>query len=601
MKINLNKALAAIALSGLFGLLSPLAAQATPPPAIAAVSANQNFTAGSFSAVHFDSTALSGFTGTVEVRVSVQSGAGLLHVTSATGMTLLSGYSDAVAGNAANLGYSGSQSDANAMLATLQYKGDTAAGADNIRIDVTNQLAAGSYPIYGGHAYSLITTSNITWSAARTAAAALTVPKAGGGTCPGYLATLNGNGIETNLKGSLERAFLASDLPTTTYTWIGASDAAVRGTWQWVTDPDDPTSIFWLGYGSGARQNGFDANWNTGEPNNSGNNEIYAQITLSPFTWNDSSASANSYDYYVEFGSNTCQPQVVADNEVVSIASLNTISEPSAVTSLSAARDGNSARLNWTAPANGGSAITDYEVAFQSEGAAAWTTVAHATSTSTTIQIPAIDGNGAYNFRVRALNAVGPSAWATASIAAPKPWTGPTIGVQPSSESRHVPTTGGTLEIVGSGFDETTSVKLNGTSLSFDSTDSKLIRINIPAGAGSPDLLLASKQGSVLYQNAFDYVAPKLVILPITLSFSGRAWTATARSLILAKLNSEPGYRSISCSIAVGASPATYKALREFCLGLRDKQGFGSVNIIDARKTSALKNSQYRLQFGLSE
>jgi hypothetical protein len=394
---------------------------------------------------------------------------------------------------------------------------------------------------------------------------------------------------------------LDSDVQTLAYTWIGASDAAVRGTWQWVTDPDDPTSVFWSGYGSGSRQNGFDANWYSGEPNNSQGIEVYAQIVFGLTSWNDSSAVANSYDYYVEYGSNNCQPQVVADNEVVSIASLNTISEPAAVSSLAAARDGNSARLSWTAPANGGSAITDYEVAYQSDGASTWTPVAHAASTSTTIQIPNIDGNGAYNFRVRALNAVGSSSWASASIAAPRPWTGPTIGVQPSRESRQVPTTGGTLEIAGSGFDKTTSISLNGVNLKFDASNANLIKIQIPAGTGSPDLAFASTEGGLTYQNAFEYVAPKPVIVPITLSFSGRVWTAKASSVILAKLKSESGYRSISCNIVVGASPATYKALHDFCLGVSDKQVFGSVNIVDARKASTLKSSEYRLQFRLSE
>ena len=90
--------------------------------------------------------------------------------------------------------------------------------------------------------------------------------------------------------------------------WIGASDAALEGDWYWVTGPEAGT-LFWRG-GAGGTAFGYEF-WNSGEPNNSGN-EDYAHITAPgvglPGSWNDlSNTGANSgvyqpKGYLVEYG-----------------------------------------------------------------------------------------------------------------------------------------------------------------------------------------------------------------------------------------------------------------------------------------------------------
>ena len=104
--------------------------------------------------------------------------------------------------------------------------------------------------------------------------------------------------------------------------WIGASDASVEGTWEWVTGPEGIIP-FWQGNGSGVPINGEYANWNDpAEPNNVGTGgEDYGHITynLGPGTvgkWNDLSntgstnTTSNYYPqgYVVEFGGSPGDP-----------------------------------------------------------------------------------------------------------------------------------------------------------------------------------------------------------------------------------------------------------------------------------------------------
>ena len=78
--------------------------------------------------------------------------------------------------------------------------------------------------------------------------------------------------------------------------WIGASDAAQEGTWQWVTGPEAGT-IFQTGNAPTGSTQGY-TNWQNGEPNDSGG-EDYGHILGTG--WNDYANNGPVSNYVVEF------------------------------------------------------------------------------------------------------------------------------------------------------------------------------------------------------------------------------------------------------------------------------------------------------------
>ena len=174
-------------------------------------------------------------------------------------------------------------------------------------------LAEANYLLSTQHYYEYIPAVGITWTAARDAAELRTFYG-----LQGYLATLTNND-EADLLGKQSSGA----------GWIGASDAAVEGEWLWVTGPEAGNQ-FWTGTQTGAETAPyFYANWNNGEPNNSGN-EDYAHINA-PGTgfdgsWNDLSntgAGSGNYQpkgYLVEYGGmpgDPPYPQISAVTRIV--------------------------------------------------------------------------------------------------------------------------------------------------------------------------------------------------------------------------------------------------------------------------------------------
>lgn len=226
---------------------------------------------------------------TVPVRLFVSNGT--LAMSTTTGLTFTG------SSTGSKLEFSGSRSDVNTALATLTYTSSNT-GADTLEVSLVD--AGQVFFPDNGHLYEYVN-STLTWGGAKTAAEARTKYGA-----QGYLATIT---------SQAENDFVADRLDNA--GWMGASDVASEGVWNWVTGPENGTQ-FWSGAASGSAVGGNYENWNNGEPNDSGSNEDCGQfLSGSSGLWNDLPCSGTTLPgYVVEYGTDATPPSV-ANHEAI--------------------------------------------------------------------------------------------------------------------------------------------------------------------------------------------------------------------------------------------------------------------------------------------
>lgn len=96
----------------------------------------------------------------------------------------------------------------------------------------------------------------------------------------GYLATITSEAEQTFLNG----LYNGGNGPL----WLGGSDEAVEGTWEWVTEPGGPIAFSYT-------------NWANGEPNNYYGIEDHIHGWWSGSAWNDIYDGAGNYGFVVEY------------------------------------------------------------------------------------------------------------------------------------------------------------------------------------------------------------------------------------------------------------------------------------------------------------
>jgi len=216
-------------------------------------------------------------------------GGGYIKLTTTTGLSAVTGYSssDWTSGTATQISYTAtSLSTINAATSSLQYKG--AEGV--LTASVLNTTSAGANASYNADtgSYYVYRSTNRTWNDARTEAAAETLNG-----MTGYLATATSSGEFTFIKNT----------SSATQFWLGGTDSAVEGDWRWIDDPGVPADesgiLFWRGTSSGSAQNGMYTAWNSGEPNDLGDEDAL-QVTTAG-NWNDLPTTGRMLPYVVEF------------------------------------------------------------------------------------------------------------------------------------------------------------------------------------------------------------------------------------------------------------------------------------------------------------
>ena len=92
---------------------------------------------------------------------------------------------------------------------------------------------------------------------------------------------------------------------------------------------------------------------------------------------------------------------------------------PDAPTVSAVSGSATSLKVTWTAPANTGPAITDYDWRWKLQSASEWTAKTDTTTTATTATIPGLTANTAYHVQVRATNDEGTSGWSASGSGTP--------------------------------------------------------------------------------------------------------------------------------------------------------------------------------------
>lgn len=170
---------------------------------------------------------ISGFSTNIRVVVSTSHASGELQLTTATGLSAVSGYdnSSSLTAPGNEIAFEGSQADVNIALAGLEYKG-AAAGADTISIEV---LDAGISPVVlsGVYHYYGLSSGATTYTYPNAKTGAATSRTINGTSVTPWLATV-GSAAEN----------LAISNYVNADAWIGGEVTATSGstrTWSWVS------------------------------------------------------------------------------------------------------------------------------------------------------------------------------------------------------------------------------------------------------------------------------------------------------------------------------------------------------------------------------
>ena len=168
--------------------------------------------------------------------------------------------------------------------------------------------------------------------------------------------------------------------------------------------------------------------------------------------------------------------------------------------------------LSWTAPAANGSPITDYLIEYSSDGGVTWQTFTHPASTATSISITGLTAGTQYQFRVKALNAVGsatasasttPVAAATVSVTGGSEATKFIGSLQPGGKAN---ATAGKLTIDGENMDKVTNVLMTAVDAPIVFRTSTAPTVQIPATViGWVDIEFVTDNSKIRFQN-FVYV-----------------------------------------------------------------------------------------------
>ncbi len=351
------------------------------------------------------------------LQVTIATDVGSLTLPTTTGLTLAYGYT---AYSGATISFTGNQVDINTDLASLQLvSGANSGKTAHITVNAFTQQQNLTYSAPNQHFYEYVPSTNITWSAAATAASSKTY-----GGLQGYIATIPNDAVNN---------FVGSKIQGATNVWFGARSYSNTGgyarLWKWYAGPlvGQTVSACTAATGACSFSTGTDglngnaySHWASGEPNNAGSTENSAVTNWSGSigNWNDlADSSSNISGYLVEYG-DLATGYTVAPAGTASVSNSITITgPPSAPVGPTASLSGTTATVSWTAPTNSGyGTVSGYTVTASPGGA----TCTPNPATATGCQIGGLTKGTPYTFAVTATNEFGTGAAATTAAVTPR-------------------------------------------------------------------------------------------------------------------------------------------------------------------------------------
>ena len=134
-------------------------------------------------------------------------------------------------------------------------------------------------------------------------------------------------------------------------------------------------------------------------------------------------SNGTSYDFRVAIVTSA------STSSYTSVATSTPQTTPSAPGDAVAIPGNRQVELTWTAPSNGGSAITDYIIDFKASTATSWTRVVDPVSSATGVTITSLPNGTLFDFRIASVNAVGTGSYSATLNATPRTVPGTPTGL----------------------------------------------------------------------------------------------------------------------------------------------------------------------------
>ncbi|MEI8322841.1 MAG: fibronectin type III domain-containing protein, partial [Actinomycetes bacterium] len=136
-------------------------------------------------------------------------------------------------------------------------------------------------------------------------------------------------------------------------------------------------------------------------------------LVITALSTNGTTALVNGTSYNIQIKA----VNIVGDGTATSTTAATPATTADAPTSAWGAGGNTVVKLQWTAPASNGAAVTDYVVQYSSNSGSTWTTFVDGTSTTTSATVTGLTNSTSYTFRVSATNASGTSSYSTVTSA----------------------------------------------------------------------------------------------------------------------------------------------------------------------------------------